>query len=487
MTLYPKYPNTSGTHANSGATPPVQSTTPQHTASNGGQSPSQPVPIAQFVRMAKQLLEVSFMQIWITGEISNFSRPSSGHWYFTLKDARSQVRCAMFKSRNLQVKRLPREGDQIVVLAKATIYESRGDFQLVVEALQHAGEGELQRQFEQLKTKLHGEGLFEQAHKSPLPSMPKHIAVITSPTGAAIHDILSVVNRRFPGLRVTLLPVAVQGKEAATEIVNALNMANHHPFFNQDPLDLILLGRGGGSLEDLWPFNEEIVARAIFASTLPVVSAVGHEVDFTISDFVADYRAPTPSAAAESITPDQEHLLQSTMQFSDRLEKIMSGQITHARQMSEALAARLKTPKNYIEEQYQWADDLMSRLTSAQGRLLQGLAKQHSNQVQRLSTQNPKRKISELNQKCSEIKSRLTLSTTRQIHLKQQILASLGRNLNTLSPLNTLDRGFTILLNKQTTEEHVVDSVKKISVGDRLTARLKDGQAQMQVLKIDNR
>src|SRR5690625_2927780 len=267
--------------------------------------------VSQLNRRSKQILETHLPLVWVEGEVSNLSRPSSGHWYFTLKDDQAQVRCAMFRNRNQLVRFNPAQGQQLLLRARVSLYEGRGDYQLIVEHMEEAGFGALQRAFEELKTRLSQEGLFASERKRPLPTLPKHIGVITSPTGAAIRDILSVLKRRFPAVPVTVLPVPVQGKEAAPAIVSALDLANRSELF-----DVLILARGGGSLEDLWPFNEEAVARAIYASRTPVVSAVGHEVDFSIADFVADVRAPTPSAAAELVDRKSTRLNSSHVAIS---------------------------------------------------------------------------------------------------------------------------------------------------------------------------
>ena len=252
-------------------------------------------------RAARQLLEGQFAMVFVEGEISNFARPSSGHWYFTLKDSSAQLRCAMFRNRNQSIRFAPANGQQVIVRGKISLYEGRGEYQMIAEFLEEAGDGALRRAFDKLKSQLEAEGLFAEYTKKVIPAMPRHIAIITSPTGAAIRDVLQVLKRRFPAINVSVLPVAVQGDEAPAQIVRALSQANQYV---EDPFDLILLTRGGGSLEDLWAFNTEPVARAIFASQLPVVCAVGHETDVSIADFVADLRAPTPSAAAELISPD---------------------------------------------------------------------------------------------------------------------------------------------------------------------------------------
>src|SRR5690606_35272474 len=280
--------------------------------------------VSQLNRRAKQLLETHLPLLWVEGELSNVSQPSSGHWYFTLKDDQAQVRCAMFRNRNMLVRFKPQQGQQVLVRARVSLYEGRGDYQLIAEHMEEAGTGALQRAFEALKAKLGAEGLFDEARKRPIPTLPRHIGVITSPTGAAIRDVLTVLERRFPSIPVTVIPVAVQGKESAPQIVRALELANRCGLF-----DVLLLTRGGGSLEDLWSFNEEAVARAVAASQLPVVCAVGHEVDFSIADFVADLRAPTPSAAAELMTPDGEDWLETFIGYEVMLEDAMERKLRH--------------------------------------------------------------------------------------------------------------------------------------------------------------
>lgn len=276
--------------------------------------------VSQLNRASKDLLETYLPLLWVEGEVSNLAQPSSGHWYFTLKDARAQVRCAMFKNRNQLVRFCPEGGQKILVRARVSLYEGRGEYQLLIEHMEPTGFGDLQRQFELLKHKLQNEGLFAQEHKRALPAWPKRLGIVTSPTGAALQDILQVLQRRFPALPVLLLPVAVQGTGAAGQIAAAIRRANAEKL-----CDVLIVGRGGGSLEDLWAFNEEIVARAIYASDIPVVSAVGHEVDFTIADFTADMRAPTPSAAAELISPNQ-------LEVAQKLDQLQRALLRHMQQ-----------------------------------------------------------------------------------------------------------------------------------------------------------
>ncbi len=283
--------------------------------------------ISRLNREARALLERGLGSVWLEGEISNLSRPGSGHWYFSLKDAAAQVRCAMFRQRNLLVRFPVKDGAQVLARGRVSLYEARGEFQVVIEHLEEAGEGALRRRFEELKQKLQAEGLFDSQHKQPLPALPRRIGVITSPTGAAVRDILHVLRRRFPAIPVLVYPVAVQGEAAPREIVQALGLASA-----RRDCDVLIVARGGGSLEDLWAFNDEAVARAIFACPIPVVSGVGHEVDFTIADFVADERAPTPSAAAERVVPDRAEWLRSLAATYRRMGLAMRRRLGDQRQ-----------------------------------------------------------------------------------------------------------------------------------------------------------
>ena len=293
--------------------------------------------VARLNREARAILEGHFPLIWVEGELSNLARPSSGHLYFSLKDEQAQVRCAMFKPRNQLLGFKPDNGMQVLARARVSLYEGRGEFQLIIEHMEEAGDGALRRAFEQLKSKLAAEGLFDAAHKKPLPVLPRRIGVVTSPTGAAIRDILSVLKRRFPAIPVLVYPVPVQGQGAAEKIAGAIRLAAQH-----GECDVLIISRGGGSLEDLWAFNEEVVARAIYDCALPVVSGVGHEIDFTIADFVADHRAATPSAAAEMVSPDQADWLQQLRGFELRLTQLLRAMLGRNRQQLVWLEQRLQ-------------------------------------------------------------------------------------------------------------------------------------------------
>jgi exodeoxyribonuclease VII large subunit len=329
--------------------------------------PGDVLSVSQLNRLARQLIEDCFPMIWVEGEISNLSRPSSGHWYFTLKDSGAQVRCAMFRARNIRLKFQPVEGSKIMLKGTLSLYEARGDYQLIAEDMQPAGQGLLAAKFEQLKQKLQTEGLFDPSRKKPVPAHPRHIAVITSATGAAIHDILTVLKRRSPSTRITLIPVPVQGEQAPGAIARAIVVANTLVATGEKDFDVILAGRGGGSLEDLWAFNDERVARAIAASGLPIVSAVGHEVDFTIADFVADVRAATPSAAAELLSTDQREYAQKITALRLRLINRWQHIATQTRQRISWHEKRLQTqhPGQRLRQRVLRLDELELRSRQA--------------------------------------------------------------------------------------------------------------------------
>ncbi|MEX2131868.1 MAG: exodeoxyribonuclease VII large subunit, partial [Pseudohongiellaceae bacterium] len=371
----------------------------------------------------------------IEGEISNLSMPASGHWYLTLKDEQAQLRCAMFRNRNMRLPFRPRNGMQVLIRGRLSLYEGRGDYQLIADGMEEAGDGALRRAFEQLKAKLAAEGLFDPAHKQPIADHYHHIGIITSATGAAIHDMLTVFRRRFPATQITLFPVAVQGAEAAANITHALQLANR--LADKLGIEALILGRGGGSLEDLQAFNDESVARAIFASRLPVVSAVGHEVDFTIADFVADLRAATPSAAAELMSPDQLEFLQQFADFRRQLTNAIARQFQDGSRRLDSLRGRLKHPGRRLQEHAQTLDRLEAGLRRA-------------------------------------VKQNLARQNTQLTHL--------ARSLNTVSPLQTLGRGYSITYNEN---HEVLRNSIAVNPGDKVTTRLHQGSLIAQVLKIE--
>ena len=427
------------------------------------------ITVSQLNRRAKQLLETHLPLLWVEGELSNVSVPSSGHWYFTLKDNDAQVRCAMFRNRNTMVRFKPQQGQHVVIRARVSLYEGRGDYQIIAEHMEEAGAGALQRAFDELKLKLANEGLFGPQFKKPLPLLPKHIAVITSPTGAAIRDILNVLERRFPSIPVTLIPVAVQGKEAAPQIVKAITLANCAGLF-----DVVILGRGGGSLEDLWPFNEESVARAIFASDLPIVSAVGHEVDFTIADFVADLRAPTPSAAAELITPDGEDWLDKFIGFEVLLEEAMARKLSHLQQKLKWLRSRLRHPKDKLEQQSQRCDNLEMRLKNAIQKALTNYQNRLNTLVIRQKPLHPETQLLQLRQRFQVARQNLIKAQSNIFTQKRQGFNEVVRMLNTLSPLKTLERGYalTTFADSQTP----ITNSQQLKPGDKVKTQLAKGE-----------
>ena len=430
--------------------------------------------VSELNRKAKQLLETHFSTVWVQGELSNFAQPQSGHWYFTLKDSKAQLRCAMFRNRNQLLRYRPREGEQILVRGRLSVYEGRGDYQLVAGFMEPAGEGALRLALEQLKLRLESEGLFDQQAKLPLPAQLAEIAVITSPSGAALHDILTVLRRRSPATTVTILPVTVQGDQAAGQIVKALQLANS----SQLSPDAIILARGGGSIEDLWPFNDEAVARAIFASRVPVVSAVGHETDFSISDFVADLRAPTPSAAAELVSQDISSLLIKLEAGKIQLARLMSQRIAAERRALTAVSRHLRHPRHRLEELAQRGDELATRLEQAVLRKLTGGHSDVRRAHTQLSAYSPAATITEaqLRLKITAASMRHTMHAT--LENKRALWLRRTAVLNAISPLATLGRGYAIVRDAQ---QRVVRQSHEVAIGSKITAQLAEGKLVCEV------
>ncbi|VAX00712.1 Exodeoxyribonuclease VII large subunit [hydrothermal vent metagenome] len=422
---------------------------------------------------ARDLLESEFPLIWVEGEISNLARPASGHIYFSLKDESAQLRCAMFKMRNRQVNFRPENGQQILVRGRLSLYPARGDYQLIAEHMEEAGDGALRRQFELLKHRLHDEGLFDDSSKQPLPELPSRLGVITSPTGAAIRDIISVLKRRFPGIPVLIYPVPVQGVEAPSAIVAALQNAG-----KRNECDLLILARGGGSLEDLWAFNDEAVARAIHACPLPVVSAIGHEVDFTIADFVADLRAPTPSAAAELVSPDRDEWRSTLTGWQQRLLRSWQGRIARQRQHLDWLCRQLKHPGQRLRERAQRLDELEQRLNLAQqARLHQQQARLNTLRA-RLRGHSPVQRLREIRLRLDKLRHDNHSTITATLAQQRARLSNLSRALNAVSPLATLGRGYAIV---QKPDGEIVRRSDEVRVGDKVRARLGNGQLDCRV------
>ncbi|MBA1145746.1 exodeoxyribonuclease VII large subunit [Ectothiorhodospiraceae bacterium WFHF3C12] len=435
--------------------------------------------VSRLNQEVKFLLEDTFPLIWVEGELSNFSRPRSGHWYFTLKDEAAQVRCAMFRGRNANVRMEPREGEQVLIRARIGLYVPRGEYQLVAEHMEPAGAGALQRAFEQLKARLEKEGLFDGAHKKPLPRMPKRIGVVTSPTGAAIRDVLTVFRRRFPSLRVLIYPVPVQGENAAPEIAAMIRTADQ-----RREVDALLVTRGGGSMEDLWAFNEEVVARAIYDCGLPVVAAVGHEVDFTIAEFVADQRAPTPSAAAELLSPDGAAWLEGFRQQEQRLLRLMSQGLERRRERMTYLRHRLEQrhPGRRLQELAQRVDELERRLHGALSAALGRRRETWRHLDQRLRAADPSGRIRLLREKRADLTRRLERAMTQALRQRREALAATSRALEAVSPLATLNRGYAVV---RTEDGEVVRDAERLLPGTRVLARVQHGELLCRVEDID--
>lgn len=478
--------------------------------------------VSRLVREARIALEGSFQLIWVEGEISNLAMPGSGHVYFTLKDEAAQVRCAMFKTRNRHVRFTPKNGMQVLLRVRVTLYEGRGEFQLVVEHMQEAGSGALQHAYEALKHRLGEEGLFDQAHKKALPSLPESIGIISSPDGAAVHDILTVLNRRFPAANVIVYPVAVQGGDSAKQIAHAISLANM-----RQECDVLIVSRGGGSLEDLWSFNDEKVARAIFACEIPVISAIGHEIDFTIADFVADVRAPTPSAAAELAVPDVIQWLAQIQSHSRRLHLLMVHRLQNERRHVNYLQQRLPQPQvtinlhmqklvhlqqqlkrnclHILNDKRQHLDYWSVRLKHPQqkiaaqhykiatltGRLQQVIQKKlEREQVQykelklRLQLKMPLPMINHQHANVKHLQKQLDTAIQKQLTQYKTNLAQQMRTLAAVSPLNTLERGYSIAT--LVGSGRVLHRADEAKPNQHINVRLAEGQLICEIKEVKN-
>ncbi|MGP2868328.1 exodeoxyribonuclease VII large subunit [Serratia nevei] len=434
--------------------------------------------VSRLNQTVRQLLEMEMGQIWLSAEISNLSQPASGHWYFTLKDDRAQVRCAMFRNSNRRVTFRPQNGQQVLVRASITLYEPRGDYQLIAESMQPAGDGLLQQQFEQLKQRLSAEGLFDQQFKQPLPVPAKCVGVITSASGAALHDILQVLQRRDPSLPIVIYPTSVQGAEAPMQIVRAIETANR-----RDECDVLIVGRGGGSLEDLWSFNDERVARAIFASRIPIVSAVGHETDVTIADFVADLRAPTPSAAAELVSRNQLELLRQLQSQQQRLEMAMDYYMAQRQQQFTRIHHRLQQqhPHLRLARQQTLLFKLQRRMEDGMQQQLRLAARRSERAQQRLAQVQPQGRIHRYQQRVQQQEYRLQQAMERQLNAYRQRFGVACSQLETVSPLATLARGYSVT---QTPHGELLKTTKQAQVGELLKTRLQDGWVESEVKTI---
>ena len=437
--------------------------------------------VSQLNQSVRLMLENQLGAVWLTGEISNFSQPVSGHWYLSLKDENAQVRCAMFRMKNLRVSFRPTNGMQVLVRANVSLYEPRGDYQLIIESMHLAGEGLLMQQFEALKLKLAAEGLFAQHLKKNLPHFSKAVGIITSKTGAALQDILHILQRRDPSLKIIIYPTAVQGKDAATEIAQMIELANQ-----RQEVDVLIVGRGGGSLEDLWCFNEEMVARAIFHSHLPVISAVGHETDVTIADFVADVRAPTPSAAAELVSRNQTELLQQFQYRRQRLEIALDRLFAEKQQKLKHLSLRLHNqhPQAQLRIQQQLITQLSHRLQQSLRHRWQKKAENLTALSMRLYKNPLPLRLQQYEQQLAQLKVRLNSHMNLTLSLQQKQLAHLCGKLDSLSPLKVLARGYSITQNQQ---NFTIRSMKDVNVGEQIKTRLPDGDIISQVIRLEEK
>ncbi len=422
-------------------------------------------------------LELQFRQLWLVGEVSNFVAASSGHWYFSLKDQAAQVKVAMFKQNN-RSSVMPRNGQQVMIRARISVYEPRGEYQLLADFIEAAGDGLLRQQYEQLKAKLHAEGLFEPSRKKPLPTEPQCVGVITSPTGAAIRDILTVLARRAPGLNIVIYPSLVQGTQAATDLVAALQVA-----IRRRECDVLIIGRGGGSIEDLWCFNDETLARQIANCPIPIVSAVGHEVDFSISDFVADLRAATPSAAAELVSPDQQQQWQQVAKMQQRLQQAMRVLLGHQAQQWLFAQKRLQQqhPARRLEQQQQRLDELELRLQRAVRQHIERHRQRWQFWQKSLALCSPALRVTQQSLQQQQLQRRLEQAIVLRLQHAKQQWHQHSVMLQQISPLATLERGYAITLH----QGKVVKDALSLQAGDVITTKVANGEFQSTVMPRD--
>ena len=432
--------------------------------------------VSRLNREAKLLLEGGFPPLWIEGEISNLSRPASGHVYFSLKDAQAQVRCAFFRQHQRLLRLTLKDGLHILARARVSLYEGRGNYQIIIEYLEEAGEGALRLAFDVLKQRLSQEGLFDIAHKKSLPRLPRRLGIITSPSGAVLHDMLTTLRRRFPAIPVLVYPVPVQGAGAAEKIATAIKLAG-----DQRDCDALILARGGGSLEDLWVFNEEAVARAIHACPIPIVSGIGHETDFTIADMTADARAPTPTAAAEMLSPDQQEWLAQFERLETRLFTSMHGLLRGRNQHVDWLAARLVHPRHRIVLMQQSLKTLGQRLFLAQTTGLRHARAELLAAMALLLQHTPRSRLHALQQENEHLHARLVSGMKRGMELGHARLRERMQTLHALSPLATLERGYAIVQRADTSA--IVTDATRIRTGERVQARLSRGRLECVVEK----
>jgi exodeoxyribonuclease VII large subunit len=450
---------------------------PVSRSNNSNPSAADIYTITRLNREVRSVLEEVFPTIWVQGEISNLAKPASGHFYFTLKDTAAQVRCAMFKNRQSGLRFDPENGMQVLARANIGLYEGRGEYQLIIESLEPAGAGALQLAFEALKQKLSSEGLFDEKNKKPLPVFPEKIGIITSATGAAVRDILSILKRRYPFGNLIIYPVPVQGEGAAKKIANMISFADQ-----RQECDVLILTRGGGSLEDLWAFNEEIVARAVFDCVTPLVCGVGHEIDFSIADFIADQRAPTPSAAAELVSPDSNKVLSQLQRYSEQLIRCQQQRIIQHQRHVELLSKQLAHPKQRLQQLAQRTDEYSLRLTHQIEKQLTQNMIVLSELTGKVNKQNPVHKINQHKQLLSNLQSQFKKTIKIIIDKSQQQVSTLNQMLETVSPVATLERGYAIVTDHKS--GNIVRNTNHLKTGGQLRIRLAKAEIDSTIDKI---
>ena len=436
--------------------------------------------VSELNSAAKSVLEHGLGRVWIEAELSNLARPASGHWYFTLKDQKAQIRCAFFKGNNRLIDFMPEDGQLLLVRGRVGLYEPRGEFQLVVDHMEPAGIGDLQRAFEAMRQRLQTEGLFDEAHKKPLPKVPKQIGLITSASGAAIRDVLHVLKRRYPMTPVILYPTSVQGETAATEIMQALDKA-----VSRNECDVLILTRGGGSIEDLWPFNDEQLAHAIYDCPIPIVSGVGHEIDFTIADFVADARAPTPSAAAEIVVPDQSEIMRLIQRHVQRLERQMMDNLRTANQQVDWHARHINQfhPERLIATTREQLRQINKNLIHYARQTITGSQHELSLLQQRVLQQSPDRAIQLNQEKIHSLHSLLGSRINTRLDQLRYRLGNSTHTLNAVSPIATLSRGYSITFHEA--DNRAIRQTDEVKVGDAIRTRLTKGTIKSRIESID--
>ncbi len=423
------------------------------------------------------LLKQGFPLLWVEGEISNFSRPASGHFYFSLKDSNAQIRCAMFRNRNMHIDVKPENGLKVLVRGRVGLYEARGEFQLIAEHMEDAGAGLLQKQFEELKAKLAAKGWFDALFKKEIPKFPQQIGIISSPTGAALRDILNVLKRRCPQIPLLIYPVAVQGAKAASALETAVRQANM-----DKSCDVLIIARGGGSIEDLAAFNDENLARALHETAIPVVSGIGHEIDFTIADFIADKRAPTPSAAAELVSPDSSQLRDNLQYLEQKMHRVMQLVLKQKNEKFIWLSKRLqqKKPSYPLQQQSQRLDELQMRLKQQMQQLLMSKSRAAESLAKQLQANSPHQLITAKQQKLAQMTTLLQHAIKAKVNHKKSTLALQLAKLDAISPLKTLERGYAIV--RDESKQCVISSASQVKAGERLNIKVKDGEIISEVI-----